>query len=176
MNLKLQTFEVSDLAAIVGISTTIAKNWSLGKPLSITPSIRNSAGTGMPNLYSINDVYLMALINELQKAGIVMNIIKKVLDELYVLSIDLTEDSSIGYLLIMFRENSVALRSINSGIDNVQIEFTSSEKKTPVLHIVNLKLLLAQINDRAKELISRRKWDGSYKARALLNRRGVRKN
>ncbi len=65
----MQTFEFRELISILGMSPSRAKNWTVGRPFKLEPSIRTASGQGSRNLYSLEDVYLMGLANELGHAG-----------------------------------------------------------------------------------------------------------
>ena len=57
-----------------------AKNWTSNRPFTIPASERSGAGRGSLKLYSIQDVYLMALANEFSKAGFAAAAIGKLVD------------------------------------------------------------------------------------------------
>jgi DNA-binding transcriptional MerR regulator len=78
----LIVFGFSEVAEIVGMPKALAKNWTVGRPLKLTPSVKDSGGTGSRNLYSVGDVYRMAFVNELWRAGFTLKAIQRVLDEL----------------------------------------------------------------------------------------------
>src|SRR5438445_13556436 len=67
--MEIKVFELAEMAELLGMPLTKARNWTIGRPLSIPASIRTATGTGSRNLYSIEDVYLMGLANEFRKAG-----------------------------------------------------------------------------------------------------------
>ena len=77
-----QVFEMSEVADIVGAKLATVKNWTIGRPLRITPSIRIAEGAGRSNLYSREDIYRFALANELHKAGMTPKRIAEVLNQL----------------------------------------------------------------------------------------------
>jgi hypothetical protein len=65
-----QVFELPELAKILGLDLAKVKNWTNGRTgLLIEPSIRKATGTGTRNLYSLEDLHLMAVANEFSKAG-----------------------------------------------------------------------------------------------------------
>src|SRR6266571_7900183 len=76
----MEIFELSEMAELLGMPLTKARNWTIGRPLSIPASIRTAAGTGSRNLYSIEDVYLMGLANEFSKAGFAAKAIGRLLE------------------------------------------------------------------------------------------------
>ncbi len=82
MSIAFQVFELSEVADAVGMDTEKAKNWTVGRPLRIEPSIRAGRGKGSRNLYSIEDVYRMGLAYELSRAGVSPGTIRQVLQKL----------------------------------------------------------------------------------------------
>jgi DNA-binding transcriptional MerR regulator len=76
----MHVFELSEMAALLGMSQIKAKNWTAGRPFKIPASVRTATGTGSRNLYSIEDVYLMALANEFSKAGFAAKAIGRLLE------------------------------------------------------------------------------------------------
>src|SRR5438445_584082 len=75
-------FELSEVADLLHRSNSTVKNWTIGRPLSIKPSIRASRGKGSRNLYSREDVYLLALAAQLSRDGFAPNTVKQVFKEL----------------------------------------------------------------------------------------------
>jgi hypothetical protein len=61
------------------MSPSRLKNWTAGRPFKLKPSIRTATGQGSRNLYSLEDVWLLGVANELSKAGMAANAIGKVL-------------------------------------------------------------------------------------------------
>src|SRR3989454_4731126 len=78
--LLMEIFELAEMAKVLGMPLTKARNWTIGRPLSIPASIRTATGTGSRNLYSIEDVYLMGLANEFSKAGFAAKAIGRLLE------------------------------------------------------------------------------------------------
>jgi hypothetical protein len=74
----MDVFELGDIAKILGMPIAKAKNWTIGRPMTIEASIRTATGHGSRNLYSLEDVWLMGVANELSKAGMAANAIGKV--------------------------------------------------------------------------------------------------
>lgn len=73
-------FELSEVAELLHLPASRVKNWTIGRPLTITPSVRPASGTGSRNLYSTDDVYLFALAEDLNEFGLVPRITQQVLD------------------------------------------------------------------------------------------------
>ena len=78
----MKSFEYSEMVRVLGMSPAKAKNWTVGRPFKIEASIHTSTGQGSRNLYSLDDVYLMGIANELSKSGMAANAIGKILDAL----------------------------------------------------------------------------------------------
>jgi DNA-binding transcriptional MerR regulator len=78
---NLQVFELAEMAEILGLPLAKAKNWTNERTgLVIEPSIRKATGTGSRNLYSVEDLYLMAIAREFSRAGFAPAAIAKVLE------------------------------------------------------------------------------------------------
>src|SRR2546423_1431209 len=73
-------FQLSDVALILDMEETRVKNWTIGRPLAVKPSVRTSSGPGSRNLYSIEDVYLMALADQLCRDGFTTQIAQRALE------------------------------------------------------------------------------------------------
>jgi hypothetical protein len=73
----MDVFELGDIAKILGMPIAKAKNWTIGRPMTIEASIRTASGHGSRNLFSLEDVYVMGVANELSKAGMAANAIGK---------------------------------------------------------------------------------------------------
>jgi hypothetical protein len=73
----MQTFEFREMVEVLGMPPAKAKNWIVGRPFTIEASIRTASGHGSRNLYSLEDVYLMGVANELSHAGMAAGAIGK---------------------------------------------------------------------------------------------------
>jgi len=78
---ELTFFELSDVADLLQLSISTVKNWTIGRPLSIKPSIRASQGKGSRNLYSREDVYVLALAAQLSRDGFAIKTVQDILDK-----------------------------------------------------------------------------------------------
>ena len=76
----MDIFELSEVAEVLGIPKTKVANWTIGRPLKITPSVRTALGKGARNLYGRHSLYLMAIANALIEAGLNSGAVQKVLD------------------------------------------------------------------------------------------------
>lgn len=88
--------QLPEMADILDIEIAKAKNWTNGRTgLIIKPSIRESTGTGKSDLYSLEDLYLMALASEFSKAGVAAKAIGKLVEAIKSKFNSLTEVSSL---------------------------------------------------------------------------------
>jgi hypothetical protein len=78
----MQTFEFREMIRVLGMSAATGKNWTAGRPFKLKPSIRTATGQGSRNLYSLEDVWLMGVANELSKAGMAASAIGKLVGAL----------------------------------------------------------------------------------------------
>ncbi|HSR06508.1 MAG TPA: hypothetical protein VLM42_05115 [Bryobacteraceae bacterium] len=78
----MQAFDLTEMAGLVGMNFATAKNWTVGRPFTIPASAYQASGRGSINLYSIDDVYLMAVAHEFSKAGFAANAIGKLVESL----------------------------------------------------------------------------------------------
>lgn len=95
LQLLMEIFELSELAEVLGMPLTKARNWTIGRPLTIPSSIRSSSGTGRSNLFSIDDVYLMGLAYAFSKAGFAAMAIGRLLNE-----VDATKLAKMDWLTV----------------------------------------------------------------------------
>lgn len=72
-------FFLSDMAAILRIPETRVKNWTIGRPIRITPH-RRARGTGFRNLYDTHDLCRFAIAKQLSMDGFAPRAIRLVLD------------------------------------------------------------------------------------------------
>jgi hypothetical protein len=78
----VQTFEFREMIRVLGMSAATGKNFTSGRPFKLKPSIRTATGQGSRNLYSLGDVWLMGVANELSKAGMAASAIGKLVGAL----------------------------------------------------------------------------------------------
>jgi len=83
---SIQVYELADIAAILGMEKSRVKNWTIGRPFSVRPSVRASVGKGSRNLFSRNDIFCFALVKRLNEIGVpvtaIQNVLKKMEAEL----------------------------------------------------------------------------------------------
>lgn len=149
----LQIFELSEVAELLHLSASTVKNWTIGRPLSIKPSIRASRGKGSRNLYSRNDVCVLALAAQLSRNGFALNTVQKVLKEL--------RDKS--HLL----GTSYSSLVISSSGEKPEIRFLSGPLTISIherlrgdvigSYVLDLKKLVSGVDDQIKKLDRRQR-------------------
>ncbi len=77
---RVDVFTLGEVAELLRVPKTRIKNWTIGRPLRIVPRILAGQGKGSRNLYSLEDVYVFALVNQLYRDGFGTAAIKRVLD------------------------------------------------------------------------------------------------
>jgi hypothetical protein len=85
----MQAFDLIEMAELVGMEFAKVKNWTVDRPFTIHPSVYRASGRGSINLYSIQDVYLMAVAGEFSKAGFAAVAIGKLVAAIQVKFLDL---------------------------------------------------------------------------------------
>jgi hypothetical protein len=78
----MRIYELSEVAEILAMPKSRVKNWTIGRPLRITPSVRAATGKGSRNLYSVEDVYLIGLADQLNVDGFAPKTTEKVLKKI----------------------------------------------------------------------------------------------
>ena len=73
------SFEISEVALLLGMPQTRVKNWTIGRPLTIKPSVRRAKGKGTHNLYGPQEVFLMGLAQHLTSDGLGMEAVEEVI-------------------------------------------------------------------------------------------------
>jgi DNA-binding transcriptional MerR regulator len=74
-------YELSDIARLLGIDKSRVKNWTIGRPFTIKPSVRSASGKGSRNLFCWNDLYVFALVESLNDVGAPVQAIQGLLQE-----------------------------------------------------------------------------------------------
>jgi len=78
--MSTEIFDLSEAAEAVGMPLSRAKNWAFGRPLTIKASVRVSRKPGSPSLYNREDLYWLALANQIFEAGVGAKITQELLD------------------------------------------------------------------------------------------------
>ena len=96
----MDIFTLSESAALLEMSKSTVTNWTIGRPLKFSPTVRRATGTGTRNLYSREDLYLFSLAKHLSDFGFSTKTIQRVLDEFAGLGRSLGGPHNISWLLI----------------------------------------------------------------------------
>ena len=95
---RLMVFDRREIAQIVLVHPALIRNWSMGNPFRIEPSIRAPGRKGAANLYALEEVYLFGVAGYLGRADIPPRLAKKVLSYLREHSDLLQEEQRDVYL------------------------------------------------------------------------------
>jgi hypothetical protein len=77
-------FSLGDVADILKVPKTRIKNWTIGRPFKIVPKVLAAHGKGSRNLYSLDDLYLFALVNQLHEDGLSNSVVQLVVDSAFL--------------------------------------------------------------------------------------------
>jgi hypothetical protein len=80
----MDVFTLGEIAEILQAPISRIKNWTAGRPFKIIPRIMGAKGKGSRNLYSLEDVYLFALVNQLHNDGLSNRVIPVLLEEVFL--------------------------------------------------------------------------------------------
>src|SRR5262249_12209359 len=80
MPLNEPFFMLAEVAQILDMPESRVKNWTIGRPLTITPLIP-AYGTGTRNLYSVYDIYRMAIAKHMNASGGMARAVQAVVDK-----------------------------------------------------------------------------------------------
>jgi hypothetical protein len=147
----MRAFELSELAAIVGIPISKAKNWTIGRPLTITPSIHIAAGTGSRNLYSLEDMCRMSIAKELNHLGLPTKAIDAVLrlfEAYYLKLLDWQALHHLEWLLIwrIQKQWSIEFR------EGKRVQFTRNLENGLMLIVIDFKKIVRHIYNSLREM------------------------
>lgn len=85
MDLILQGKQIAQLVSSTvdpRFTEAVIKQWTFGRPYTITPSIRSGQGAGQANLYSLGDAFLFVVAAAMHTSGIVPDMVKRALTKL----------------------------------------------------------------------------------------------
>lgn len=73
-------YELKDVAEILQMPKSKVKNWTIGRPLRIVPSLSGFGGKGSRNIYSVSDLMSFALAQHLEESGFAPDFIQGALN------------------------------------------------------------------------------------------------
>jgi len=142
----LQIYELADVAAILGIAKSRVKNWTIGRPFSLRPSVRASFGKGSRNLFGENDLYCFALIQRLSDVGAPVAAIQSILDKQWDLARDaFWEDQNWVVIKRQGHHSSYEVNIAPESTFNVPLE---PEDEVFCFYAVNLKSIVDTVSKK----------------------------
>ena len=136
----IQTFEFREMIDVLGMSATKAKNWTVGRPFKLEPSIRTASGQGSRNLYSLEDVYLMGIANDLSHAGMAAAAVGE----------------SVAALKLKFPDGLAAVDTLHvSRGPNLAYRIELREDRLPADSVVRLTIDIARLRRRVDQAVRR---------------------
>ena len=157
---EVRVFELADVARILGMPKSKVTNWTIGRPFYFPASFQSGEGKGTRNLYSVHDVIVMALVNELRNVGLSIRDIETVLKLFWeerrkVVSVRIIGSPfllahAINWLIIQLKANEI---SVNYLIQNDPPAVTMPDEKNVVVgnYMMNLTALVNKIQKRISE-------------------------
>jgi hypothetical protein len=134
------TFEFREMIDVLGMSPTKAKNWTVGRPFKLEPSIRTASGQGSRNLYSLEDVYLMGVANELSHAGMAAGAIGEL----------------VAALKEKFREGLAAVDALYVARGaNLTYRIETREDRLPAHSVVRLSIDVTRLRRKVDQAVRR---------------------
>lgn len=142
-------FQIADVADILELAKTTVKNWTIGRPLRIEPSVRAGRGAGESNLYNLTDVFLMAIAAQLNRDGFRHSVIEEVLTAVRPKAGSLGK--AFTHLLISSPGRQLHIKVIHRA-QELPIPQTSEIGR----YVLNLERLIDRVQLRVEELSTRR--------------------
>ena len=166
-DLETSSFAFSDLCQIVGMSKTLAQNWTSGRPFKIFPSIATAEGRGGRNIYSIYDAYLFAYLCRARKEGYGSDFLDRVVSLLTLRTASEPDPlkkyfgRSEPWLVISVVKYATGTHNTHRTEDGRQrftdpLYLSDSHDETATMFAVNLEKLREVVNMRALKLLGKR--------------------
>lgn len=159
-----EIFGLGEVARIIGAPPSRVKDWTIGRPLLIAPSVLAASGTGTRNLYSREDVYWMAMLKQLGEAGLATEVLSD------VLRVRESEEQRGGQ---PFLRHVTALKITGRGGRLASVRWWTGDDPTPFFsrfppgppgeYMLDLRPLWKRVDRRIAKLRKRRK-RGKYRA------------
>ena len=80
LDASVKVFTLGEVAEILQAPKSRIKNWTIGRPLKIVPRVLSAQGKGSHNLFSLDDLYVLAFVNQLYTDGLSMSAIEYLVD------------------------------------------------------------------------------------------------
>jgi DNA-binding transcriptional MerR regulator len=149
-------FMLSQAAKILGLLNSQVKNWTIGRPLSINPSI-TAHGTGSRNMYDPNDLCRLAVAAQLSACGLTARAIQEILDELRTnfLDVGFVIVSTAGSGHVPWKKTKLHVRVIPD-IANESESWRlirGSIHNSPGCYVLNVRLIIEAVNQLTREFL-----------------------
>jgi DNA-binding transcriptional MerR regulator len=147
---EVVVFGLGEAAQIVNTPPSRLKDWTIGRPFRIKASVRAASGIGSRNLFSREDLYVIALIKRLTDAGLSSRVVEGVLA-----IIDKTDARrSLGHILALIvvvkvvkdEEVAVELSWINDNSEGQKLSELLHDSLSVGSYFVRLKELWERVN------------------------------
>lgn len=145
----LVVFQIADVADILELPKTTVKNWTIGRPLKIEPSVRAGRGAGESNLYGLTDVFLMAVAAQLNRDGFRHSAIEEVLTTVR------PKAGSLGKAFTQLLISSPG-RKLHIKLIHRTEELPMPQTSEIGRYVLNLERLIDRVQLRVEELSARR--------------------
>ena len=142
----VNVFTLGEVAEILEVPKSRIKNWTIGRPLKIIPKVRAFRGKGSRNLYSLEDVYLLAFVNQLHNDGLSNKLIEYVIDGAFLGP----KLGPVQAIILHQSQGKWAARVFTGGFDWKSIMQMSAEARG--FYFLHFSALLNQVNDRVTKL------------------------
>jgi len=96
----MDVFTLAEAATVLEMPKSIIRNWTIGRPLKFSPTVKRALGTGTRNLYSREDLYLFSLAWHMVEFGLSTTKIQGVLDQFSIIGRDLGGPHAISWVLL----------------------------------------------------------------------------
>ncbi|MGH9635213.1 MAG: MerR family transcriptional regulator [Candidatus Angelobacter sp.] len=160
---KPEIFDRAAVAEIVGIDYAVVKNWSTGKPITITPSIYAPNRKGAQSLYSRTDIYLFELAKELAELGIALEAVARTLAKLNLRWLD--EDERGVLVLARLNTKNLVVEHIPGTLSGNDAAHEYARKIMPLMLSKQSSLVLSAhlnsiLNDVDKRILKQKGTQG----------------
>ena len=160
---SVQVFTLGEVAELLQAPKSRIKNWTIGRPLKIVPRVLSAQGKGSHNLFSLNDLYVLAFVNQLYTDGLSMSAIEYLVDGSF-LALRLGPVEEFEFRRGKGGKWGVRIGTANFEYKDVQPLPPSAVDvvagKSPGKYILDVKALVGIINSRIAALLKRRQQHG----------------
>ena len=129
-----------------------ARNWTLGRPLRIRPSVRAAIGKGTRNLYNDTDAYKLSIANKLRHGGVGFRVIRYVIE---TVEPEQFVDGRADWLILSVTETHIFPHTaLNEEIEEFEMVKQGFSVTEPIYYYVQLSDLLGEVVDRIKRYMN----------------------